>query len=270
MNLLSRLVRTICAIGVMTLHLTAPASAASAPPAPQKPTVLLVHGAFAESASWDAVVRRLRDQNFPVVAVANPLRGVKSDAASVAALIDAVQGPVVLVGHSYGGSVISAAAEGKPNVKALVFVAGFAPVAGESALDLSSKFPGSTLGAALAPPVALPDGTKDLYIRQDLFAQQFAADLPPEAARVMAVSQRPVAESALVEPAASSAWRTVPSWFVYGDRDKNIPAAVMAFMAQRAQSRGTVVVEGASHALMASRPDAVAQVIVEAADAVLR
>lgn len=263
---LSDLARAATAIGIVTLQLSAPANASTSAAMPAKPTVVLVHGAFAESASWNAVERDLRARDFPVIAAANPLRGVRTDAAYVAAIVAAVPGPVVLVGHSYGGSVISAAAQGMPNVKSLVFVAAFAPEPGESAIDLSSRFPGSTLGAALAEPVLLPDGAKDLYIRQDLFAAQFAADVAPGAALLMAVSQRPVTEAALAEGAPAAAWKTVPSWFIYGDRDKNIPPAAMAFMAQRANARKTVVLKGASHVVMISKPAAVTRLIVEAAE----
>ncbi|MDM0001062.1 alpha/beta hydrolase [Variovorax sp. J22P240] len=252
----------------MTLHLATPVGAAT-PVAPQaRPTIVLVHGAFADSSSWNNVARSLRARSFPVIAVANPLRGVKSDAAYVAALVASVKGPVVLVGHSYGGSVISAAADGKANVKALVFVAAFAPDVGESAVDLSGKFPGSTLGPTLAPPVSLPDGAKDLYILQDKFSSQFAADVPPAAGYLMAVAQRPITESALVEVAPAAAWKTIPSWFIYGDRDKNIPPAALAFMAERAKSKKTVVVNGASHVVMISKPNAVSRLIVAAAEAV--
>ncbi len=238
----------------------AQAAAASA-----KPTIVLVHGAFADSSSWDGVVRNLQARHYPVIAAANPLRGPKADAASVASVVDSVKGPVVLVGHSYGGSVISAAASGKANVKALVYVAAFAPEAGETALALTGKFPGSTLGPTLAPPVPLTDGGKDLYIQQDKFPAQFAADVPLAKAKLMAVGQRPIAEAALNEPAEAPAWKSVPSWFVYGDRDRNIPPAAMAFMAERAKAVKTVVVKGASHVVMTSKPDAVAKVIVEAA-----
>jgi pimeloyl-ACP methyl ester carboxylesterase len=265
MKKLSQYVRAIVTIGVMGLHATAPANAGAPSAPPARPTIVLVHGAFAESASWNSVARNLRARSFSVIAVANPLRGVKSDAAYVAAIVASVKGPVVLVGHSYGGSVISAAAEGKSNVKALVFVAAFAPDAGESAAQLSGKFPGSTLGPALAPPVLLADGTKDLYIRQDKFSDQFAADVPPAVAYYMAVSQRPITESALAEAAPAPAWKTVPSFFIYGDRDKNIPPAAMAFMAERAKSRKTVVVKGGSHVVMISKPNAVTHLIAEAA-----
>jgi len=232
-----------------------------------RPTVVLVHGAFAESDSWNGVIRSLQAQHYPVIAAANPLRSPSFDAAHVGGIVDSVKGPVVLVGHSYGGSVISAAAQGKSNVKALVFVAAFAPEAGETAAGLSGKYPGSTLAPTLAPPVALPDGGKDLYIQQDKFPAQFAADVPASDARLMAVTQRPITEAALNEPATAPAWKDVPSWFVYGDRDKNIPPAAQDFMAKRARAVKTVVVKGASHVVMVSHPDAVAKLIMEAARA---
>lgn len=267
MKKFSSLARAFAGIGLVAMHLTMPASAATSGAPPAKPTVVLVHGAFAESASWNDVARDLRARSFPVVAAANPLRGVKSDADYVAAIVGSIPGPVVLVGHSYGGSVISAAAAGKPNVRALVFVAAFAPEVGESAVDLSGKFPGSTLGPTLAAPVVLPDGSKDLYILQDKFGKQFAADVEPALAHLMAVSQRPITESALGEAAPAAAWKTVPSWFIYGDGDKNIPPAALAFMAERAKSKKTVVVKGASHVVMTSRPKLVSRLIVEAAQA---
>ena len=266
MNMLSRLLRAATAIGLMTLHFAASATPPAAAQEPL-PTVVLVHGAFAESASWNAVARNLRARSFPVFAAANPLRGVKSDAAYVSAIVASIKGPVVLVGHSYGGSVISAAAEGMANVKALVFVAAFAPEPGGSAVDLSGKFPGSTLGDALGSPVELPGGAKDLYIRQDKFAEQFAADVAPTAARLMAVAQRPITDSALAEGAPAAAWKKVPSWFIYGDRDRNIPPEALAFMAERAKSVKTVVVKGGSHVVMVSKPAAVTRLIVEAAGA---
>jgi pimeloyl-ACP methyl ester carboxylesterase len=232
-----------------------------------KPTVVLVHGAFAESASWNGVVSRLIAKGYPVVAVANPLRGVKYDAAYVSAVIDSIAGPVVLVGHSYGGSVISNAVAANRNIKALVFVAAFAPESGETAGELSGRFPGSTLGPTLAPPVALPDGGKDLYIQQDKFRAQFAADVPETDAKLMAATQRPITDAALNEPSAAAAWKTIPSWFIYGDRDLNIPPAAQAFMAKRAGSKETVAVAGASHVVMVSHPDAVANLIEHAAAA---
>ncbi|WFP63593.1 alpha/beta hydrolase [Mesorhizobium sp. WSM4904] len=230
-----------------------------------KPTVVLVHGAFADSSSWNGVVKILEKDGYPVVAVANPLRGVKSDAGYVADILGSIKSPVVLVGHSYGGSVISDAAEGHANVKALVYVAAFAPDAGETAAQLAGKFPGSSLGPTLAPPVTLSSGGKDLYIQQDKFHDQFAADVSEAEARLMAAGQRPVAEAALSEIQTEAAWKKLPTWFVYGDGDKNIPAQALAFMAARGHSRDTVVIKGASHVVMVSHPEPVARLIEKAA-----
>lgn len=242
--------------------IAAPASHAAA-----KPTVVLVHGAFADSSSWDGVTAKLEKDGYTVIGAANPLRNVKGDASSVAAVVKSVAGPVVLVGHSYGGSVISAAANGAANVKALVYVAAFAPESGETAVGLSGKFPGSTLGPTLAPPVALPDGGKDLYIQQAKFHEQFAADVPADKARLMAAGQRPVTDAALNEASPAPAWKTIPSWFIYGKADKNIPAAALDFMAKRANAKKTVVIDGASHVVMTSHPNEVAKLIEEAASA---
>jgi pimeloyl-ACP methyl ester carboxylesterase len=230
-----------------------------------KPTVVLVHGAFAESSSWNGVLTRLIAEGYPVVAVANPLRGVKSDADYVSGVMKNIDGPIVLVGHSYGGSVVSNAANGNDNVKALVYVAAFAPEAGETAAELSGRFPGSTLGPTLAPPVTLPDGGKDLYIQQDKFRAQFAADVSNKETKLMAGTQRPITEAALNERSGAPAWKSIPSWFIYGDRDLNIPPAAQSFMAKRAASRETVVVKGASHVVMVSHADAVAKLIKHAA-----
>lgn len=231
---------------------------------PDKPVIVLVHGAFAESASWEPVITRLEKDGYTVIAAANPLRGVAKDAVTVASIVKSVRGPVVLVGHSYGGPVITEAANGNANVKALVYVAGFAPDTGESSLTLSAKFPGSTLGDALSP-VALPDGDEDLYIRADKFHAQFAADVPAAQAAEMAATQRPITLSALGEPSRIASWKTLPSYMIYGTADRNIPAAVMKFMAERAHARKTVEIAGASHALMVSHPDEVTALIEDAA-----
>jgi pimeloyl-ACP methyl ester carboxylesterase len=231
-----------------------------------KPTVVLVHGAFADSSSWNGVIAVLERDGYKVIAAPDNLRGVRADADVVADVVKSVSGPVVLVGHSYGGSVISEAAEGAQNVKALVYVSAFAPEAGETAIGLTGKFPGSTLGPTLAPPVKLSSGGNDLYIQQDRFPAQFAADVPLASARLMAAGQRPIAEAALGEPETAPAWKHTPSWFIYGDADRNIPAA-MAFMAERAQSRQTVVVKGASHVVMVSHAMEVAGLIEKAAKA---
>jgi pimeloyl-ACP methyl ester carboxylesterase len=231
------------------------------------PTIVLVHGAFADSSSWNAIIPDLLAQGYPVIAAANPLRGVASDAEAVATVLASIAGPVVLVGHSYGGIVISNAATGLDNVKALVFVAAFAPEAGETAFSLSGKFPGSTLGDAIQP-LPLPDGGTDLFIRSDAFWSQFAADLPEDQAALMQVTQRPVTQAALTDEAGDPAWKSIPSWFVYGEEDRNIPAAVVAFMAERAAARQSVAVSGASHVVMLSQPQAVLAVIQDAVESV--
>jgi pimeloyl-ACP methyl ester carboxylesterase len=232
-----------------------------------KPTVILVHGAFADATSWNRVIEILKKDGYPVVAVANPLRGVASDGQYVSDIVASVTTPVVLVGHSYGGSVISTAARGHGNVRALVFVAAFAPEAGETAAGLSGKFPGSTLGPTLAPPVKLTGGGADLYIQQDKFHAQFAADVPAADAALMAATQRPITEAALNEKAGTPAWNSIPSWFIYGDKDKNIPPQSLGFMAKRAGSKQTEVVAGASHVVMVSHAAAVAKMIERAAAA---
>lgn len=174
---------------------------------------------------------------------------------------------VVLVGHSYGGNVISEAGNNHSNVKALVYVSAFAPDTGETAAELAGKFPGSTLGPTLAAPVALADGGKDLYIQQDKFPAQFAADVPKAQAALMAATQRPITEAALNEKAGAPAWKHIPSWYIYGDQDRNIPSQTMAFMAQRAAAKAVEVVKGASHVVMVSHPQPVAKLIEQAASA---
>lgn len=233
-----------------------------------KPTIVLVHGAFADASSWNAVIKILDEDGYPVVAVANPMRSVQGDAKYVTEILAGIKTPVVLVGHSYGGFIISEAAYDNVSVKALVYVAAFAPETGETAVGLSGKFPGSTLGPTLAVPVALVGGGKDLYIQQDKFPAQFAADVAEADAKVMAATQRPITQSALSEKARHSAWKTIPSWFVYGDQDRNIPPQVSAFMAERAAAREIVVVKGASHVVMVSNPRIVATLIADAAGAI--
>ena len=232
-----------------------------------RPTVVLVHGAFAGSSSWNGVITDLRKDGYPVIAAANPLRSVKGDAVYISDLVASIKGPVVLVGHSYGGAVISAAAAGRSNVKALVFVAGYAPDVGESGVSLGMQFPTGTLSETLAPPVPLADGSNDLYIENSRFWKQFAADVPEAEAMGMAATQRPVTQSALAEPAASLSWRTIPSWFMWGSLDRNIPAALHAFMAKRAKAREAIEVPGASHVVMISHPHDVSALIERAAKA---
>jgi pimeloyl-ACP methyl ester carboxylesterase len=227
-------------------------------------TIVLVHGAFAESASWDGVIERLQDAGLPVVAAANPLRGLATDAEAVSDLVATIDGPVVLVGHSYGGAVISNVRADVGDVTGLVYVAGFAPAPDESALTLSGLFPGSTLGDALQA-VPRKDGTTDLFIQRDRFHAQFAADLPAMQAAWMAATQRPVTQEALAEPSGNSPlWKDVPSWFLFGDEDRNIPVALQRYMAQRADARRTIELPGASHAIAVAQPSVAADLIVEA------
>ncbi|GAB7190848.1 alpha/beta hydrolase [Kineococcus sp. NUM-3379] len=246
------------------LTLLAAPDPATAHPAGRKPTVVLVHGAFADGSSWNPVLERLQRRGFTTVAVANPLRGVRADADALDARLATIDGPVVLVGHSYGGAVITNVEARSPKVKALVYVAAFAPDQGEAAAQLAAKHPGSTLGATLAP-VPLPDGSSDLYIEPSLFRQQFAADVPAHQAALMASTQRPVRDAALGEASGEPAWADVPSWFLLAGADKNIPLRSQQFMADRAGPRATVTVRGASHAVAVSRPDAVVDLVVRAA-----
>ncbi len=229
------------------------------------PTVVLVHGAFAESASWNSVLERLHTDGVEAIAAANPLRSLTGDAAYLRDVIAAIQGPVLLVGHSYAGMVITEASAHNPAVVGLVYVAAFAPDHGESALQLSTTVPGSTLGEALnAYPVST--GGNEFTIRLDLFHQQVAADLPLPVAGKMSRTQRPVTENALTEglPTTRPGWKDLPSWFVYGDQDRNIPAAAIRAEAERAKARGVHELSGASHAISVSRPGEVTDTILEA------
>jgi pimeloyl-ACP methyl ester carboxylesterase len=230
-----------------------------------KPTVVLVHGAYAESSSWNGILPPLLAAGHRVVAFATPLRSVASDAALLSALVRSMEGPVVLVGHSYGGAVVTNVDAAAGNVVGLVYVAGFALDPGESCGDASALTPGSTLGDTLVS-VPLPDGGIDTYIDQGKYHQQFAADLPPEQAAFMAVTQRPVTQGALFEPSGpASLWRTVPSWFVFGELDHNIPAGAHRIMAERAGARRSDEIAGASHVVGISHPGETGALVLEAA-----
>ncbi|SNY64474.1 alpha/beta fold hydrolase [Paractinoplanes atraurantiacus] len=229
-----------------------------------KPTVVLVHGAFADSSRFTAVTRRLLADGYPVVAAATPLRGLSSDAAQVKALLASIDGPIVLVGHSYGGAVISRAATGDPDVKALVYLAAFVPEAGESAEALANRFPGSTVGQSLKP-VPLPGGQADLYINPALYHANFAADVPARDAAVYAITQRPATGAALGEPAAGTpAWHTIASYNLIAGADRIIPPAAQRFMADRSHAK-TQTVRGASHLVFVSHPGTTAAFIEKAA-----
>jgi pimeloyl-ACP methyl ester carboxylesterase len=229
----------------------------------RKPTIMLVHGAFADNSGFRPIIEQLVADGYPVVAAPNPLRGLSSDAAQVRALLNSVEGPIVLVGHSYGGAVISAAATS--DVKALVYLAAFVPEAGESVQALVEKFPGSTVGQSLKP-VPLADGQVDLYIDPRVFHPNFAADVPADQAALLAITQRPATGAALGEPASGpQAWHSIPNYHLISGADRIIPPAAQEFMARR--SGATVeVVEGASHLVFVSQPAAAVALIEKAAD----
>ncbi|RPF31085.1 pimeloyl-ACP methyl ester carboxylesterase [Streptomyces sp. TLI_185] len=233
-----------------------------------RPTIVLEHGAFADGSSWNGVIQTLQADGYSVVAAANALRGPHSDAAALRSVLDDIKGPKVLVGHSYGGSVISEAAADDPQVKALVYVAAFLPAPGENALGLTNKYLGSTLPDALDPvPCTNADGTTgtDLYIKQDKFRHQFAADVPANQAALMAAAQRPISQAALEEKVTVAAWKDRPAWDIVTTQDLNIPVAVQRFMARRAHAHTLEV--AASHSVAVSHPRLVADVIEKAARA---
>jgi pimeloyl-ACP methyl ester carboxylesterase len=231
-----------------------------------KPTLVLVHGAFADSSSWDGVIDALLEAGLPVLAAPNPLRGIASDAAAVSDLIRSVDGPVVLVAHSYGGAVISNVDADAGEIVGLVYVNGFAPEPGETCFGLAAMFPGSLVGEGTVHPVPLGDGTTDLYIAPHSFHEVFCADLAAREAARMAVTQRPATQEALLERSGDHPlWKDVPSRFVIGEEDHVIPAALQHYEAERAGARRTLEIPGASHALLVSHPQTVARQVLEAA-----
>jgi pimeloyl-ACP methyl ester carboxylesterase len=231
-----------------------------------QPTVVLVHGAFAESASWDGVIDRLLSADHPVIAAANPLRGLAADAQSVDDLVRTIDGPVVLVAHSYGGAVISNVDADAGEIIGLVYVSAFAPDHGENCFQLAAMFPGSMLGEQTARPVPRGDGTTDLCIAPDSFHDIFCQDVSAPQAALMCATQRPATQEALVEPSGEHPlWKTVPSWFLLGGEDRIIPPALQHFMAERAGAHRVAETPGASHAIAVSQPDATARLILEAA-----
>jgi pimeloyl-ACP methyl ester carboxylesterase len=229
-----------------------------------KSTVILAHGAYADSSSWNDVLPPLLTAGHRVIAFATPLRGVASDAALLSDVVGSIDGPVTLVGHSYGGAVITNVTTAPGQVVAAVYIAGFALEAAESCADAAALAPGSTLAETLVP-VPLVGGGADTYIAPEKYHHQFAADLPLEQAGLMAVTQRPVTDRALAEPSGNHPlWRAVPSWFLFGELDRNIPAGAHRAMAARAKARGTVEIAGASHVVGISHPAETAHLILEA------
>lgn len=238
---------------------------------PGKQTIVLVHGAYADSSSWNGSLAALREAGHHVIAVANPLRGLESDGEYLRSVLHSIEGPIVVAGHSYGGSVMSYAAEGHPNVTALVYIASFLAEPGESLADLVVKFPGAELGSAAQPvPYPTPDGgtAPELYIDQERFPALFAGDVPLDVAQQMAVTQRPLALAAFQAPATRAAWKTIESWALLAAQDLAIPAELTRFMAERANAH--LVEVDASHAVTVSQPGAVTDLILEAARATAR
>src|SRR4051794_40733057 len=225
------------------------------------PTIVLVHAAFGDASSWRPVFDRLHDDGPPVIATATPLRGVVADAAHLSAVIDQIDGPIVLAGHSYAGSVITVAGAAE-KVVGLVYVAGFAPDEGETIADLQGRFPSLAMGNFLQP-TPLPDGAVELTVDPQRFHDIFCADVPDADAAFMAHAQRPLLATAFEEPATAAAWRMKPSWAVFGTGDQPIAPQLHRFSYERAGSKVTEV-EGASHFVQLSKPDVVAGVIREA------
>jgi len=238
-------------------------------------TIVLLHGAWADAAGWNGVTSRLQADGYTVWAVPNPLRGLSSDAAYVASILKTIPGPIILVAHSYGGAVITNAATGNTNVKALVYIDGFAPDEGESGFDLLGMAPppGASASCVLGnifnvvPYPGAQNGDVDLYIKPEAYPSCFANTIEAEQAAVLAASQRPITFSAGAEPSGPPAWKTIPSWYLVGTLDKVIPPYLQTFMAERANAQ--IVRVKAPHPAMISNPGAVAELIKTAAEAVL-
>ena len=237
--------------------------------AAETPTIVLVHGAWADATGFDAEVRALQRRGFRAIGFANPLRDLAGDAAYLAEFLHSLTGPIVLVGHSYGGNVISAAATGNDRVRALVYLNGWMCDEGESQQQLLERFEGSLVGPAIRPvPFTGPDGSEgaDLFLDPEAFREAFAADVDPETAAVMAAAQRPYAAAAFAAaPSGPPAWKTLPCWYLLGTQDKAIPPALQRFMAERANA--TIVEVAASHVSFVSQPEAATQLILQAVEA---
>lgn len=259
---------------VAAAALLIPATAATAVPAPAShaqphgplPTIVLEHGAWADASSWSGVIARLQGDGYTVIAPPNPLRGLSSDSAYLSDVLATISGPIVLVGHSYGGAVITNAATGDPNVKALVYVDAFAPDQGEIVNALAGA--GSALAADpstlfdIRPYPGAAAGDADAYLKPSVFVNSFAQDLPRSEALELAATQRPIALSAGNEPSGVPAWKTIPSWYLVGMQDKIITPASQLAMAQRAGSHIAKV--NASHVSLISHPGAVVDLVESA------
>jgi pimeloyl-ACP methyl ester carboxylesterase len=263
----------LTACGPSAAGLADPAPAAHAAPAKAapKPTIVLVHGAWADASSWNGEVDRLQRDGYVVRAIDNPLRGLTSDAAEVKDFLSTITGPIVLVGHSYGGAVITNAAAGNPNVKALVYVDAAAPDVGETNGQLSGKTSALSGNPATlfdsVPYAGAPAGAVKYDLKPNIFLHNFAPDLPARTAEELWATQRPAATAAFDTPSAAAAWKTIPSWYVIGMKDQIITAQSELDMAHRAHSQ-IVEVPGGSHLTLISQPDAVTNQILAAARSV--
>lgn len=253
-------------VAVLAVVLAAASPAAASHPGKPKPTVVLVHGAWADGSSWAKVTSRLLDDGYTVRVPPNPLRSLSNDAATIRNFLATLSGPIVLVGHSYGGAVITNAATGNPNVKALVYVDAFAPAAGEAIFPLA----GADSALAVEPTTVFdfvpypgaPEGDVDLYLKRDTFLTSFASGVRPREAENLYPSQRPLALSAGFEPSGPPAYTTIPSWYVLGTGDKIITPEAQLFMATRANSKITRIKAG--HLGLVSDPGPVTRVIEQA------
>ncbi|MBL7500478.1 alpha/beta hydrolase [Frankia sp. CNm7] len=251
---------TVVATGAV---LGAPAAQAHTPPGHgPKPTVVLVHGAFADASGWNDVAARLLRDGYPVIAPANPLRGVASDSAYLASILATLGGPLVLAAHSYGGILVTNAATGNANVKALVYVAAFVPDQGETLLGLQTAYLGSRLNET-ALDFRPYGGGVDGYIKKEVFRDVFAGDVPRATTDLMWASQRPSDVRTLQEPSGAPAWRTIPSWYLVARNDNVLPAAAQRFMARRARAHTVEV--AASHVAMIAQPAVAVELIKRAA-----
>jgi pimeloyl-ACP methyl ester carboxylesterase len=249
--------------------LTSAAAATARPAGPAKPTIVLVHGGYADSSCWNQTLSYLQGEGYTTICGANPLRGIPTDAPYIASLLDSITGPVVLVGHSMGGTVITNAAAGKSNVKALVYIAAFVPDVGETQGDLINKYPGSEV-----LPVSVPvtytkaDGSTgtDLYLSPDGQAA-FCADISKSAFQLLQATQRPFDADSFIYPTTAAAWHTIPVWGLVAGRDKAIPPAAERWMYSRANARKVIEVPTSSHCAMLSHPYIVADLIDQAAKA---
>jgi pimeloyl-ACP methyl ester carboxylesterase len=270
---LAAIVAAVCATALVAATLAGRSTATAARTTHAKPTIVLVNGAWANNASWSRVIKRLQNDGYTAVAPPNPLQSLNGDAQTIADLLQTIPGPIVLVGHSYGGMVISNAGTGNPNVKALVYINAFIPDQGESALGLDSTQPGSVLGAGppdtvfnFVPFPGAAPGDALLYVKPSVFLKGFANDLPANKGSVLEATQGPAVFSALTAPSGPPAWKTIPSWDLVGTIDNAIPSSIQLFMAKRAHAHITEVKAG--HLSMISQPAAVTKVILDAAQSV--